>query len=33
MGAALVIAVGYIAATETAKAWFYRTRRRKRAGG
>ena len=33
MGAVLVIVAGYIAATEGAKAWFYRTRRRKRAGG
>jgi Mg2+-importing ATPase len=33
MGAALVIVAGYIAATEGAKAWFYRTRKQKRRGG
>jgi Mg2+-importing ATPase len=33
MGAVLIIVAGYIAATEGAKSWFYRTRRRKRAGG
>jgi hypothetical protein len=33
MGAVLIIVSAYIAATEEAKAWFYRTREQKGAGG